>query len=254
MGAHRHDEERIALGVEAGAGERADVGAVAVVGGTGAVGFGLALRLGLAGLSVHLGSRDRVRAEEATARANEIIGRPAAIGGTNTEAVAAAGRLVVLAVPFTSQLPILKSLREAWRPDQVVLDATVPLAASVGGRPTQLLAPWQGSAAQQARSAIPAAVAVVSGLHTVSAAALNDIDNRLDQDTLLCGDSAAAKRLVAAVLGRIGGLRAVDAGGLEMSRLVEGITPILIGVNIRNKTHAGIRLTRLGDPAPLPVS
>lgn len=131
----------------------------------------------------------------------------------------------------------------------VLLDATVPLAPAVGGRPTQIVGLWSGSAAQQAAAAAPAGVGVVSGLHTLSASSLESLDHPLDQDTLICGDSREDKQVVIDLVGTVAGLRVVDAGRLEMSRLVEGLTPLLIGINIRNKTHAGIRIVGLPEPA-----
>jgi NADPH-dependent F420 reductase len=218
---------------------------VSILGGTGNLGFGLAVRLGLAGYSVCVGSRDQKRAEEAAERAADLVPSGAFTGRANVDAVGKADRLVVITVPFASQLATLKSVADSWHPGQVALDATVPLATAVGGRPTQLIEPWHGSAAQQARTVIPDDVGLVAGLHTVSSAALLDVDEALDQDTLICGDDRAAKAIATEVLTSVEGLRVVDAGPLPMSRLVEGITPLLIGINIRNKTHAGIRLTNL---------
>jgi NADPH-dependent F420 reductase len=226
---------------------------VSIIGGTGSLGFALAVRLGNAGYSVCLGSRDLERARRAAARAGDLVADGTFVGCLNGDAVARADRLVVATVPFVSHAATLKSVADRWLPGQVMLDTTVPLATAVGGRPTQLVEPWHGSAAQQARAAISSGVDVVSGLHTISAAALLNLRNPLDQDTLICGDRAA-KDLVTEVLERIDGLRVVDAGSLEMSRLLEGLTPLLIGINIRNKTHAGIQVTHLGprrltDPA-----
>ena len=218
---------------------------VSILGGSGNLGFGLAVRLGQAGFAVCVGSRDPARAEEAAGRAGELVPEAAFTGHINAEAVGRADRLVVVTVPFASQVRTLKSVADYWRPGLVALDATVPLATAAGGRPTQVLQPWQGSAAEQARTAIPADVGLVSGLHTISAACLLDLEHGLDQDTLVCGDDRDAKALVIEVLSGIDGLRTVDAGPLAVSRLVEGITPLLIGINIRHKTHAGIRLTNL---------
>jgi 8-hydroxy-5-deazaflavin:NADPH oxidoreductase len=218
---------------------------VTVLGGTGSLGFGLALRLGRAGYAVCLGSRDAERGAEAATRAGALVDGATYTGGSHADAVAAADRLVVLTVPYASQVSTLAPLKGRWRTGQVVLDATVPLATVAGGRPTQLVQPWLGSAAAQARAAIDPEIDVVSGLHTISAAALIELDEPLEQDTLICGDRREAKAVVAEVLSGIDGLRVVDAGRLEVSRLVEGITPLLIGINIRNKTHAGLRITRL---------
>jgi len=220
-------------------------GPVAILGGTGQLGYGLALRLARAGVPVVIGSRDAGRAQEAADRALQAVPGGDVRGLANAEATAAAERVVVLAVPFASQAPTLKGLAEVLREDQILLDATVPLAPAVGGKPTQLIGVWQGSAAQQAQSLVPKGVRVVSGLHTLSADSLADLDHALDQDTLICGDRKADKEVVIELLSVIDGLRAIDGGRLEQSRIAESLTALLIGVNIRNKTHAGIRITGL---------
>lgn len=223
---------------------------ISILGGTGSLGFGLALRLGRAGYTVCIGSRDAERARDAAENACELVGVGAVTGCLNQDAVTAADRLVIAAVPFVSHVTTLRSVADHWRAGQVLLDTTVPLATAVGGRPTHLVEPWHGSAAQQARAAIPDHVALAAGLHTISAAVLRDTDRALDQDTLICGDRHA-KTVVTEALDGIEGLRVVDAGPLEMSRLLEGLTPVLIGINIRNKTHAGIQVTHL-HARPMP--
>ncbi|OBB57092.1 NADPH-dependent F420 reductase [Mycobacterium sp. 852013-51886_SCH5428379] len=227
---------------------------MSILGGTGQLGFGLALRLGRAGYSVCIGSRDAERARSAAEQASSLTGNRTTVGCLNEDAVGAADRLVIAAVPFVSHVPVLRSVAERWRPGQVLLDTTVPLATAIGGRPTHLVEPWHGSAAQQARAAIPEHVALAAGLHTISAAVLRDMERPLDQDTLICGDRQA-KKVVSEALDGIEGLRVVDAGSLEMSRLLEGLTPLLIGINIRNKTHAGIQVTHLhARPVPEPIT
>jgi hypothetical protein len=225
---------------------------VSIIGASGALGFGLAVRLARAGCAVTIGSRDAQRAEEAAVRAREVVPDGLVAGLPNALAVARS-ELVILSVPFRSQSETLHNLRDVLRPGQLVLDATVPLAAAVGGRATRTLGVWQGSAAQQAQEMVPAGVTVLSALHTVSAAVLRDLDHELDEDVLLCGDARADKQRVAALLGTIDGLRCVDCGRLEMARITEGMTALMISINSRYKTHAGVRITRL--PADLwPVS
>lgn len=217
---------------------------VAILGGTGQLGFGLAVRLARAGVPIVIGSRAADRAEEAAERALQVVPGANVTGAENAAAAAAAARIVVLAVPFASSATTVKSVAEALREDQIVLDATVPLAPAVGGKPTQLVGVWQGSAAQQTQSLVPKGVRVVSSLHTISGASLEDLDASLDQDTLVCGDRKADKEPVIELISKIGsGLRPVDAGRLEMSRIVEGLTPLLIGINIRYKTHSGVSIT-----------
>jgi len=230
-----------------GGGDSGLGGPVPIVGGTGALGSGLGLRLAGAGCEVVIGSRDGDRAEEAARRIREQL-RPGArvTGAENADAVAG-GPIVFLTVPFRNQSENLTNLKGALSSGQVLVDATVPLAAAVSGRATRLLGVPQGSAAQQAQEMAPEGVTVVSALHTVSAASLGDLDQRLDEDVLVAGDVKEAKRRVAALIALIAGLRPVDAGRLEAARLIEGLTPLLISINIRHKTHAGIKLTGLPD-------
>lgn len=222
----------------------AEAKSVAILGGTGNLGQGMAVRLAGAGHRVIIGSRDAARAQEAAERITALVPSGAVTGADNGDAADGAD-FVLVAVPFASQAPTLTSIKERLREGQIVLDACVPLATAVGGKPLQLMGVWHGSAAQQAAALVPEGVAVVSGLHTLSADMLADPSHVLEQDTLICGNRKADKQAVTDLLSSIEGLRVVDAGRLEMSRMVEGITPILIGINIRNKVHSGFRITGL---------
>ena len=219
---------------------------VTIIGASGALGFGLAVRLAAAGVEVTIGSRERERAEQAAARAGAAV--PAGrIGGLENADAAAANDLVVLSVPYRSHHETLTHIAASMRPGQLLIDATVPLAAAVGGKPTRMVGVWQGSAAQQAQELMPEGVSVVAALHTVSAAALEDLAHPLAEDVLLAGDRKADKARVAALIERIDGLRCVDAGRLEMARITESLTALLISINVRHKVHAGIRITGLPD-------
>jgi hypothetical protein len=217
---------------------------IPIVGGTGALGFGLALRLARAEQEVVIGSRDEGRAEEAAARIRERVSNARVAGRENAEA-ARLGEIVFLTVPFRAQSENLTNLKCALREGQILVDATVPLAAAISGKATRLLGVPQGSAAEQAQEMVPDGVTVVSALHTVDAATLGDLDEPLDQDVLICGDRKEPKRRVAELIGLIEGLRPVNAGALETARFAEALTPLLISVNIRNKSHAGVQLTGL---------
>jgi 8-hydroxy-5-deazaflavin:NADPH oxidoreductase len=217
---------------------------VVIIGGTGALGFGLALRLGRAGVPVTIGSRDAGRAQEAAAKAAERVPDAQFTGKDNAEAVAD-GELVILAVPFRNQSETLTNLKGTLREGQILVDATVPLAAAVSGKATRLLGVWQGSAAEQAQEMAPDGVHVVSAFHTVSAALLTDLDHDLDEDVLICGNRKADKGRVAELVEQVPGLRPVDCGPLELARIVEGLTPLIISINVRHKTRAGIRITGL---------
>jgi NADPH-dependent F420 reductase len=208
--------------------------------------MGLALRLAAAGRPVAIGSRDAGRAEEAAAKVRKQVSGAEVEGLENPEA-AKRGPIVFLTVPFRAQSENLTNLKQALTAGQILVDATVPLAAAISGKATRLLGVPQGSAAQQAQEMVPDGVTVVSALHTVGAAAVADLGQRLDEDVLVTGDDRDAKRRVAELIALIEGLRPVDAGKLEVSKLVEGLTPMLISVNIRHKTHAGVKLTGLPD-------
>jgi NADPH-dependent F420 reductase len=218
--------------------------AVAIIGATGALGFGLAVRWARAGVHVTIGSRDYGRAQEAAARARELVPGAACSGLQNADCARQA-EIVVLSVPFRSQSETLTNIKDALSPGQVLVDATVPLAAAVSGKATRLLGVWQGSAAQQAQEMAPDGVRVVSALHTVSAHTLSRLDYALDEDALVCGDRREDKERVMALVDRIDGLRAVDCGRLEMARITESLTALLISINVRNKAHAGIKITGL---------
>jgi NADPH-dependent F420 reductase len=219
---------------------------VTIVGATGDLGFGLALRLARAGVEVVIGSRDAGRAAEAAERVREAVPDAAVRGDANPAAVAGA-EVVVLSVPFASQAATLKSIKDSLRDGALLVDVTVPLATAIGGRPTRAVSVWQGSAAQQAAELVPAGVRVISALHTVSAAHLADLDHVFDEDALICGDDADAKAQVAELIGLIPGLRPVDCGKLELARLTEQLTPLLISINMRHKVSAGIRIAGLPD-------
>jgi NADPH-dependent F420 reductase len=218
--------------------------AVSIIGASGALGFGLAVRWGRAGVPVVIGSRDPDRAREAARRAQDAVPDGSFSGAANAEA-AAETEIVVLTVPFRSQSETLTNLKAVLRPGQLLVDTTVPLAAAVAGRATRLLGVWQGSAAEQAAEMVPDGVRVVSGLHTVSAALLTDLDHPLGEDVLVCGDRKADRQVLVDLVNRIEGLRGIHAGSLEMARITEALTPLLISINVRHKAHAGIRITGL---------
>jgi NADPH-dependent F420 reductase len=222
---------------------------VAVIGASGALGFGLALRLARTGVPIAIGSRENARAAETAERAGTILPDGSFTAHENADAVRTVGAegIVILSVPFRNQSETLANLKGALAPGQLLIDATVPLAAAVSGKATRMLGVWQGSAAQQALEMVPEGVRVVSALHTVSAASLADLDEQLAQDVLVCGDARADKRQAAELIERIDGLRCVDCGKLEMSRTTESLTALLIAVNARYKTHAGVQLTGLPE-------
>lgn len=207
---------------------------VAIVGGTGDLGFGLALHLARAGEEVIIGSRSEERGEEAARRANELIpeGGTSLGGAENTQAVAAA-EIVFVTVPYGGQADIYRSIADHLPDDSVVCDTTTPLATAVGGRAWQVLRPWPGSAAEQAKAILAKKVRLVSGFHSVSADVLQDLDRTPEGDVLLCGDDGEAKTTIGNLVEKIGDLRWVDCGSLSMARILEPLTAVLVSVNRR---------------------
>jgi len=221
---------------------------IAILGGTGPAGTGLALRWACAGETVIVGSRDAQRAQEAANKIKERVGEQARVSGTENGAACAAADLLVLTVPFEGQAALLKQLKPAIRAGSILIDATVALAAAVGGRPSRTLGVWQGSAAQQAAELVPKGVNVVAAFHNLSAELLNG-DDPLDCDVIVCSDDPNSAQLTRALTAKIPGVRAIDGGKLENARTLEQITALLIGLNIRHKGHAGIRITGLPPEA-----
>jgi 8-hydroxy-5-deazaflavin:NADPH oxidoreductase len=216
---------------------------IAVLGGTGPEGFGLALRWARAGETVIIGSRDAKRAQDAAAKIKAAVARGKVSGDENVAACAVAD-LLVLTVPFEGHAALLKQIKPAIRPGSIVVDTTVPLAASVGGRATRTLGIWQGSAAQETAELVPKGVAVVAAFHNASAELLN-ADAPVDCDVIVCSDDANATQEVRSLAAKIPGVRAIDGGKLETARILEQITALLISLNIRHKGHSGLRITGL---------
>jgi NADPH-dependent F420 reductase len=219
---------------------------IAILGGTGAEGSGLGLRWAAAGYPVVIGSRQAERAEAAAAALCERLGGDVTIAGLANAAAAARAEIAVLTVPFAAQADTLKSVKDALRPDGILVDCTVPLAVAVGGRATRVLGVPQGSAAQQAAELAPRGMRVVSAFHHVGAESLMDLDRPLHTDVLVCGDDRAAKSIVRELVEAIPGARYVDAGPLENSRIMESLTALLVGINIRYKVRSsGLRIEGL---------
>jgi NADPH-dependent F420 reductase len=229
---------------------------IAIVGGTGDEGFGIALRLARAGQDVIIGSRSQEKGEAAAGSAAEVLGAGASTpvrGMANSEAVAESDTVVVT-VPFGGQADTYRSIKDAFRSGAVVCDCTSPLATAVGGRPWQVITPWQGSAAEQAKSLLPDGVRLVSAFQTVSGEALRDLERPLVGDVLVCGADPNAKATVGALIELMPDLRWVDAGALTMARVIEPMTAVLVMVNRTYGIHtAGVALTgREGWGTPPP--
>jgi 8-hydroxy-5-deazaflavin:NADPH oxidoreductase len=221
---------------------------IAIIGGTGPAGMGLALRWARAGETILIGSRDAERARRAAAAVQQRIGPHAKVSGMENSAACAAADILMLTVPFEGQASLIKKLKSAMTDGSILIDATVPLAASVGGRASRTLGIWQGSAAQQAAELVPDEVSVVAAFHNLSADLMGG-DDPLDCDVIVCSDDPDAAQLTRELAVKIPGVRAIDGGKLENARIVEQITALLISLNFRHKALAGIRITGLPPSA-----
>jgi NADPH-dependent F420 reductase len=210
---------------------------IAVVGGTGREGNGLALGWARAGQEVVIGSRAMERAVHAAEAINRAVGRSAATGMLNREA-AAAGEIVVLTVPYAAHEATLKDIREAVR-GKVLVDVTVPLDPE---KPRRLRIPPGGSATEEAQALLGSETRVVAAFQNISHAHPEHGEAGVC-DVLVCGDDADARQEAIRLAGLLG-FRGVDAGPARNARVVEGLTILLLGINRRYKASgAGIRIT-----------
>ncbi len=216
---------------------------IALVGGTGPEGRGLATRFALSGHAVRIGSRGAERgAEVARELAESLAGRPGLgdIQGSDNATAVSEADLVVVVVPYGAHRATLEDLREALV-GRVVVDSVVPVVFDRGPRPVEVEA---GSATEEAAAILPDAT-VIGAFHNLAAEVLLDPDAPVDADVLVTGANGEAKQAVMALAEQIQGCRAVDAGPLRFSRFVEGITTLIIGINGRYKVHGGVKITGL---------
>jgi hypothetical protein len=220
---------------------------IAIIGGTGDQGKGLALRWARAGFEVIIGSRDaeRAKAVAAAMRATlaEFGSSGASVEGMANADAAASAPIVALTVPFAAHISTLKEIHDKIQPGSLLIDVTVPLEPAVGGKPTRVLGVWAGSAAEQCQELAPDGVRVVSAFQNVGADALIRLAHEVECDIIVCGDDKDAKQRARPLVEAIPGCRYVDGGPLANSRTVEAITALLIGFNIRYKSHTGIRIS-----------
>jgi NADPH-dependent F420 reductase len=218
---------------------------IAIIGGTGPEGSGLANRFARAGEHIIIGSREAARAQQAANDLRAKIDGAVQIEGADNSCAVAQCDVAVLTIPFSGQTALLKQLKNTWKPGTIVIDTTVPLAASVGGSPARTLGVWQGSAAEAARELLPSGISIAAAFHNLSAELLAG-KAPIDCDVLVCSDDEKAKQLAIDLAGKIPGVRALNGGKLENARIVESVTALLIGLNMRYKVHsAGIRFTGL---------
>jgi 8-hydroxy-5-deazaflavin:NADPH oxidoreductase len=217
---------------------------IAIIGGTGAEGIGLALRLARVGHRILIGSRSLERASSCAERVRKRLGAQAKVEGMTNQAAVKAGELSFVTVPFVGQAEVYSSLKGHVGTGDIIVETTSPLASALGGPAWQVVQPWAGSAAEQAASFLPDDVRLVAGFHTLAAELLQELDHDIEDDVLLSGDDAEAKSIVGSLVEDIPNLRWADVGDLSTARITESLTALLISINrayrIRN---SGLRLT-----------
>ena len=219
---------------------------IAILGGTGDQGLGLALRFCAAARAVVIGSRTLDRAVAAAANVRGQVAGARVEGLDNGDATARAG-IVILSVPFEHTAGTLKAIRDRLAPGQIVVSMGVPLASAVGDAASRMVGVWQGSCAELVAALVPDGVHVVSAFQNVSAHRLQHLPDPVECDVVVSGDKEPRARVMA-LCGLIPGLRAVDGGPLANARIVESITALLIGLNIRYRVADGIGIRFTGIP------
>ena len=215
---------------------------IAILGGTGNAGPGLARRWAQAGHTVIIGSRQAEKAQRVAAELNAELGDALLTGRPNAEAARACD-IAVLTVPYAAQNALLESLKDSLQ-GKVLINVTVALKPPKVAR---AYIPPEGSASEQAQAILGVGVQVVAAFQNVGAHNLAGTHQPVDCDVLVCGNNKAAKA-IAIRLAEDLGARGLDAGPLVNSKIVEGLTSVLIGINIRYKVAgAGIRITGLPE-------
>lgn len=220
--------------------------AIAILGGTGDQGLGLALRFTRAGRPVVIGSRKLERATEAAERVRAAVSGADVEGLANEDACTRAP-LVILSVPFEHFASTVKGIREKLVAGQIVISMGVPLATAVGDGAMRTVGLWQGSCAELVAGLVPTGVEVVSAFQNVSAHRLQHLEEPVECDVVVSG-AKGPRQQVMDLCSLVPGLRAVDGGPLSNARIVEQITALLIGLNIRYKTPEGLGIRFTGLP------
>ncbi len=220
--------------------------AIAILGGTGDQGLGLALRFAHAGRPVVIGSRKLDRATAAQAEVAQAVPGGNVVGFDNEEATRRA-RIVILSVPFEHTASTVKSIREALVPDQIVVSMGVPLATSVGGAAAHMVGVWQGSCAEWVAGLVPDGVEVISAFQNVSAHRLRTLEEPVECDVVVSGPKGPRATIIE-LCALVPGLRGVDGGPLANARIVESMTALLIGLNMRHRVSEGIGIRFTGIP------
>ncbi len=218
---------------------------VSVIGGTGPQGLGIAERLAIAGVEVIVGSRKEEKALDVVAKAKEDLAEyDLNMVGMANEDAAKTGDVLILTVPLAAQKPTVEGIKEFCN-DKIVMDATVPLETAIGGKPFRFVDLMEGSAAERTAKILEGTGAkVICAFCNISNSHLSNIPEEIDCDCLIAGDDKEAKEIAAEIIDKIPGIKTIDTGILEKARIIEKITPLLIGLNIKYKSHyGGLRIT-----------
>ena len=220
--------------------------AIAILGGTGDQGLGLALRFAVAGRPVVIGSRKPERAVKAAEEVMAAVPGASVSGFGNEEATRRAA-IVILSVPFEHTAGTVKSIKDSLQAGQILVSMAVPLATAVGDGAVRTLGIWQGSCAELVKSLVPKGIDVVSSFQNVSAHRLRDLDHEVDCDIVVSGPKDARETVIR-LCDLIPGLRGLNGGGLSNARIVEEMTALMIGINIRYKLPEGVGVRFTGLP------
>ena len=216
---------------------------IAILGGTGDEGLGLAMRWTHAGNEVIIGSRSAERAADAATKVREAVPGGEVSGAAN-DAAAAAAEVIVVSVPYAGQKDTLAALAPVLA-GKMVVSVVVPLQFGKGGPHAVRVA--EGSAAEEARAVLPEDTHLASAFHNLSATKLMDVEADLNCDVIVCSDDADAKQQTMELARQMKGVRPLDGGALAYSRYCEDLTALILAMNRRYKAHASIKLTGIGE-------
>ena len=219
---------------------------VSIIGGTGPQGLGIGLRLAIAGVDVIIGSRKEEKALDVVEQAKKDLADYdlSNMKGMANEDAAKEGDVLIITVPLAAQKPTVEGIKEFCK-DKIVMDATVPLETAIGGKPFRFIDLMEGSAAERTASILDGTGAkVICAFCNISNSHLSNIPEDIDCDCLIAGDDKESKEVAAEIINKIPGVKTIDCGILEKARIIEKITPLLIGLNIKYKSHyGGLRIT-----------
>ncbi|MDO5849781.1 MAG: NADPH-dependent F420 reductase [Methanobacteriaceae archaeon] len=219
---------------------------VSIIGGTGPQGLGIGERLAIAGVDVIIGSRKEEKAIAVVDEAKEKLADYdlSTMRAMANEDAAKEGDVLIITVPLAAQKPTLEGIKEFCK-DKIVMDATVPLETAIGGKPFRYIDLMEGSAAERTAKILEGTGAkVICAFCNISNSHLSNIPEEIDCDCLIAGDDKEAKEVATEIINKIPGIRTLDCGILEKARVIEKITPLLIGLNIKYKSHyGGLRIT-----------